>query len=66
MPRITRPRESTSSVATCLATTNGLRIGNTMTDVPNRTRWVMDATKASDTSGSNTRENCGSVLGASR
>src|SRR5947207_2762079 len=53
MPRMSRPPESWSSVAACLATVKGSRIGRTMTDVPRRMRWGMDATAARVTRGRN-------------
>ncbi len=46
-PRMARPPLSTSSVATDLASTTGLRNGSTTTDVPSRTRWVRAATHES-------------------
>ena len=39
-PRITRPRERTSIVASILAATSGLRYGTTMTLIPSRVRVV--------------------------
>jgi hypothetical protein len=54
-PSVSRPPETRSTVAACFATTKGLRIGSTITDVPRRTREVFAATKASVTSGSSTR-----------
>jgi hypothetical protein len=40
---MTRPPESWSSVATCLASTGMFRMGSTMIPVANRSRVVRDA-----------------------
>ena len=42
-PRITRPPVNWSSVATCLASTTGCRIGSTITPVIKRIVLVLDA-----------------------
>jgi hypothetical protein len=42
-PATTRPSLSASSVASCLATTTGLRMGMTITLVPEAGSWVLRA-----------------------
>src|ERR1700732_3779819 len=51
-PKIRRPPERTSSVASCWARTSGLRGGRMMMPVPSRIRVVCAARKASATIGS--------------
>ena len=51
-PRSSRPRESTSSVAACLASSTAGRSGAIKMPVARRTRAVADATAASTMSGS--------------
>ena len=53
-PSVSRPPASTSSVAACLASTTGLRIGAAITAVPSRSVGEAAATKASQVSGSAT------------
>ena len=52
-PRSSRPRESTSSVAACLASNTAGRNGAIRMPVASRTRDVADAIAASTMSGSN-------------
>ena len=51
-PRVSRPPESTSSVATCLAATTGWRSGRTSTLVPSPIRVVTAAANDSVASAS--------------
>src|SRR5262249_25928614 len=52
MPNIRRPSESTSTVASSLARTSGLRNGSTITPLPSRTELVLPARNASVATGS--------------
>ena len=51
-PRMTRPFDSASMLATSLATTSGCRYGRTVTPKPSRTRSVRPATAARTAKGS--------------
>ena len=50
MPRVTRPPDSTSIVASCLAASTAGRCGMTMTEVTSRSLLVRAATNASSIS----------------